>query len=85
MLDGFFCSLGVVYRGLGISKVQFLIKKHAFFQLNFFSIFGHRNPGSRTGSGSAIRKNAGSGYASNQFPSATLDDNPFVKYFFSVP
>jgi hypothetical protein len=30
--EGFFCSLDVLYRGLGISKLQFLIKKI----LNFF-------------------------------------------------
>jgi hypothetical protein len=25
--EGFFCSLGVLYGGLGIGKLQFLIKK----------------------------------------------------------
>jgi hypothetical protein len=25
--EGFFCSMDVLYRGLGISKLQFLIKK----------------------------------------------------------
>jgi hypothetical protein len=39
----------------------------------FFSIFGHQNPGS--GSGSAVRKNAGtvSGSALNQWAFTTLD------------
>jgi hypothetical protein len=59
--------LGVLNRVLGINKLQFLIEKIYTFlsALNFFLIFGHRNPGSRTGSGSksAIRKNAGSGSA----------------------
>ncbi len=79
-------SLVVIYRGLGISKLQFLIKKIFFFSaLNFFKffiIFGLQNPGSRTGSesvstsGPAIRKNAGSGSVSgsalNQCESPTL-------------
>jgi hypothetical protein len=39
-----------------------------------FPIFGHQNPGFGTGSGSAIRKNAGagSGSALNQCGSAAL-------------
>ncbi len=55
------CSLGVLYRGLGNSKLQFLIKKHNFV-FKYFSIFGYQNPVSRTrsGAGSAIWKNAGS-------------------------
>jgi hypothetical protein len=58
----FSCSLGVLYRGLGISILQFLIKKYFFFSFKFFAIFGHQNPGyktrsgSRPGSRSAIRK-----------------------------
>jgi hypothetical protein len=32
--QGFCCSLDVLYRGLGISKLQFFYKKiHTFFQL----------------------------------------------------
>ncbi len=38
--EGFFCNLDVLYGGLGIGKLQFLIKKN-FFQLYFFPIFGH--------------------------------------------
>jgi hypothetical protein len=38
--EGFSCSLKVLFEGLGISKLQFLIKKH-FFQLKIFLIFGH--------------------------------------------
>ncbi len=56
--EGFPCSLGVLYGGLGISKLQFLIKRIGikFPAINFFN-FRSSNPGS--GSGSAIRKNAG--------------------------
>ncbi len=48
--EGFFCSLVVLYGGLGISKLQFLIKKFKIkvFRCKFFSILGHqtwiRNP-----------------------------------------
>jgi hypothetical protein len=40
--EGFSCSLGVLYGGLGIKKLQFLIKKIEikFPAINFFSIFG---------------------------------------------
>jgi hypothetical protein len=52
--EGFSCSLGVLYGGLGISKLQFLIKKIEikFPALIFFS-FMSSNPGS--GSGIRIR------------------------------
>jgi hypothetical protein len=30
--EGFFCSLLVLYGGLGIGQLQFLIKKYEFFQ-----------------------------------------------------
>jgi hypothetical protein len=55
--EGFSCSLGVLYKGLGISKLQFLIKKIEikFPAINFFSI---SNPGSGIrdpGSGIRIR------------------------------
>jgi hypothetical protein len=45
--EGFSCSLGVLYGGLGISKLQFLIKKIKiiFPAVNFFS-FRSSNPGS---------------------------------------
>jgi hypothetical protein len=59
--EGFSCSLCVLYGGLGITKLQFFIKKcPIFFSCKLFSIFDHQNPGSRTGSGSgsAIGKNA---------------------------
>ncbi len=63
--EGFSCSLGVLYGGLGISKLQFLIKK---IKIKFLVV----NPES----GSAIRKNAGSGSVSgsalNQCGSETL-------------
>ncbi len=74
--EGFSCSLGVLYGGLGISKLQFLIKKinNLISSCKFFSILAHEpldpDPGS------AIRKKAGSGSVSgsalNQCGSATL-------------
>jgi hypothetical protein len=37
--EGFFCSLDVRYGGLGISKLQFLIKNIIFFSaVNFFQV-----------------------------------------------
>ncbi len=80
-VEGFSYSLGVLYGGLGISKWQFLIKKIKikFSAVNFFFNFRSSNPGSGSGiqirdpeSGSAIRKNAGSGSALNQCGSETL-------------
>jgi hypothetical protein len=42
--------------------LQFFIKKiFNFFCCNFFKIFSHQKPGFGSGSGSAIRKNAGYG------------------------
>ncbi len=53
--------MGVLYGGLGISKLQFLIKKIDIkFQI---SILGHQTLDPDPGSGSAIRTNAGSGSA----------------------
>jgi hypothetical protein len=42
--EGFSCSLGVLFGGLGISKLQFLIKKIEikFPAIIFFSILGHQ-------------------------------------------
>jgi hypothetical protein len=47
--EGFSCSLGVLYEGLGISKLQFLIKKNRKknFSCNFFAIFLTSKPWSR--------------------------------------
>jgi hypothetical protein len=41
MAEGFFFSLDVLYRGLGISKLQFLIKKisNFFSAANYFQFF----------------------------------------------
>jgi hypothetical protein len=41
--EGFFCNLDILYGGLGIGKLQFLIKKKKKknFSCNFFSIFGY--------------------------------------------
>jgi len=71
--ESFSCSLGVLYGGLGISKLHFWSRKYKLnFQLNFFFNFRSSNPGSK----SAIRKNAGSGSVSgstlNQCGSETL-------------
>jgi hypothetical protein len=76
--EDFSCSLGVLYGGLGISKLQFLIKKIEikFATKIFFFNFRSSNPGS--GSRSAIRKNSGSGSALNQCGSETLLITSFV-------
>jgi hypothetical protein len=75
--EGFSCSLGVLYGGLGISKLQFLIKKiEITFPAIFFSILSHQTLDPNPESRSAIRKNAGSGSVSgttlNQCVSETL-------------
>ncbi len=55
--EGFSCSFGVLYGGLGISKMQFLIKKIKikFLVVIFFSILGHQTLDPDPGSGSGIR------------------------------
>jgi hypothetical protein len=80
--EGFSCCLGVLYGGLGISKLQLLIKKiePKFPAINFFQFqvikpwIRIRDPDPE--SGFAIRKNAGSGSVSgsalNQCGSETL-------------
>jgi hypothetical protein len=76
--EGFSCSLGVLYGGQEISKLQFLIKKIEikFPAIIFFSIIGHQTLDPNPESGSAIRKNGGSGSVSgsalNQCGSETL-------------
>jgi hypothetical protein len=40
-----FCSLDVLNEGLGVSKLQLLIKKKNFCCIFFPSTFGHQNPG----------------------------------------
>jgi hypothetical protein len=42
--EGFSCSLGVLYGGLGVSKLQVLIKKieSKFPAINFLSILGRQ-------------------------------------------
>ncbi len=51
--EGFSCSLGVLYGGIGISKLQFLIEKIEikFPGINFFSILGHQTLDPDPGSG----------------------------------
>ncbi len=61
-VESFFCSLDVLYGGLGISKLQ-------NFQLYLFSMFGRQHPRTVSGSG-FTRKNAGSGF--NESGSTTL-------------
>jgi hypothetical protein len=80
--EGFSCSLGVLYGGLGISKLQLLIKKIEikFPAINFSSsILGHQTLDPDLESGSAIRKNGGfgsvSGSALNQCGSETLESS----------
>jgi hypothetical protein len=86
--EGFSCSLGVLYGGLGISKLQFLLKKSEikFPAINFGSILGHQTLDPDPESGSAIRKNAGSrsvsGSALNQCGSETLLNHMVLKHNF---
>jgi hypothetical protein len=57
--DGFSSSLGVLYEGLGISKLQFLIKKIEikFPAIIFFNFtVGHQTQDPDPESGSAIEK-----------------------------
>ncbi len=58
--EGFSCSLGILYGDLGINKLQFLIKK---IEIKFpaKNFLGHQTLDPDPGSGSAIRKDAGSG------------------------
>ncbi len=59
--------------GLRISICNFRSKKiKKVHSCTFFTIFGYKNPGLGTGSGSAIRKNYKSGSALNQCGSTTL-------------
>jgi hypothetical protein len=50
--EGFSCSLGVLYGGLGISKLEFLIKK---IKIKFPSVYFFNFSSSNPGSGSGIR------------------------------
>ncbi len=55
--EGFSCSLGVLYGGQGIGKLQFLIKKIKikFLVVSFFLILDHQTLDPDPGSGSGIR------------------------------
>jgi hypothetical protein len=77
--EGFSFSLGVLYGGLGISKLQFLMKKIEikFQAIIFFPILGHQTLDPDPGSPDPqLEKNAGSGSVSgsalNQCESETL-------------
>ncbi len=49
--EGFFCSLDVLYGSLEIGELKFFQKTFDFFSsVIFIFIFGHQNPGSRSGS-----------------------------------
>jgi hypothetical protein len=76
--EGFSRSLGVLYGGLGISKLQFLIKKikFKFLVVNFFTILDHQTLDPDPGSRSVIRKNAGSGSISGSALNQSLNQNP---------
>jgi hypothetical protein len=54
--EGFSCCMGVLYGGLGRSKLQFLVNKIEikFTAINFFSILGHQTLDPDPGSGSRI-------------------------------
>jgi hypothetical protein len=62
--EGFSCSLGDLYGGIGISKIAIFDQenKKLNFQLQIFSILSHQTLDPE--SGSAIRKIAGSGSVS---------------------
>jgi hypothetical protein len=69
--------MGILYGGLGISKLQFLIRKIEIkYPAIIFSILSHQTLDPDPESGSAIRKNAGSGSISgsalNQCGSETV-------------
>jgi hypothetical protein len=71
--EGFFCNLNILYGGLGIGKLQFLIKKKIkfFFSCNFFSPFlviKALDPDPDWSPAS----NAGSGSGKNEYGSETL-------------
>jgi hypothetical protein len=72
--EGFSCSLDVLYKGLGISKFKFLIKKvsNKFFSCKFFSILGHKKPGSGLDPDRYSATNAGPGSGLNESGSETL-------------
>jgi hypothetical protein len=71
--EGFFCSLDVLFGGIGIGKLHFLSKKYFYkiFRCKFLSIFGHQNAGSGSGSGSGINE-YGSETLVRTFPVAVL-------------
>ncbi len=76
--EGFSCSLGVLFGGLEISKLQFLIKKIEieFLAINFYFILGHQTLDPNPGSGSAIIKNAGTGSGSTIHIKSMRTRNP---------
>ncbi len=71
------CSFDVFYGGLGISKLQFFIKKryNKISAVIFSSIFGYQNPGSR------FTWNAGSGSTTLIQTKLLLKENPDPNHF----
>jgi hypothetical protein len=65
--EGFFYNLDILYGGLGIGKLKFLIKKKLkkIFSCNFFFNFWSLKPWIRIGSGSGSGFGSGSVLASN--------------------
>ncbi len=71
--EGFSCSLDVLYGGLGISKLQSLIKNIKYlFLLYIFPVFGHQNPWSGLDPDRYSAWSAGSGSGLNESGSETL-------------
>ncbi len=62
--EGFSCSLGVLFRGLGISKLQVLINKIGFFSAwNFFQILFVKTLDPELDPDPQLEKNARSGFS----------------------
>jgi hypothetical protein len=88
--DEDFCwSLDVFYGCLGVSKLQFLIKKNVFFSCKFFPMFGYQNPGPGSGSGfvfgSVLTQNALSGSALKPIRICSTEEKTEANFFLSKP
>jgi hypothetical protein len=81
--EDFFYNLDILYGGIGIGKLQFLIKKEKQnFSCHFFPIFGHLSPGSVLDWDPdpdldpdpywSPTSNSGSGSGKNEYGSTTL-------------
>ncbi len=92
--EDFFYNLDILYGGLGIGKLQFLIKKEKNnFSCNFFSIFGHLSPRSVLDPDPDLdpdpnwsptsNSGSGSGSVKNEYGSTTLYQTTLV-YFMNL-